>query len=57
MLILKLKLDESVIIGGVIRVMVTDVGRGSATLGISAPREVSIVREELLLKDKQRASA
>lgn len=47
MLILKRKKNESIIIGDSIEIKVTDVQGDSVKLGISAPRSVSIYREEI----------
>lgn len=47
MLILKRKLNESIIIGDSIEVKVTDIQGDSVKLGIEAPRDISVFREEL----------
>ncbi|MGI9507625.1 MAG: carbon storage regulator [Geminicoccaceae bacterium] len=46
MLVIRRKLHEAVVIGGNIRVSVTKIERGQVQLGINAPEEVNIVREE-----------
>lgn len=52
MLVLSRKLGESIMIGDNIRVTVVDIDRGKVRLGIEAPRDVPIYRQELLpLKD------
>lgn len=48
MLVLTRKLDESIIIGDDIEVKVISIEKGIVKLGIEAPRDVSIVRNELL---------
>lgn len=48
MLCLSRKSDQSIIIGDNIRITVTKVGGDVVRFGIEAPKEVSIVREELL---------
>lgn len=50
MLVLTRKLMESIVIGGNIRITVTHVDRDRVKLGIEAPREIVVVREELLTK-------
>lgn len=49
MLILTRKEGESIVIGDDIRLMVTMVEATSVRVGIEAPREVTILREELFL--------
>lgn len=51
MLILNRCKEESVIINGNIKDTVLGVNRGYVKLGFEAPKEVIIVREELLRKD------
>lgn len=49
MLVLSRRLHEHILIGGAIQITVLDISRnGQVKLGIEAPREVSIVRSELL---------
>ncbi len=48
MLILTRKIDQSIIIQGNITVMVLGVERDRVKLGIAAPEEVSVLREELV---------
>ncbi len=48
MLVLKRKLGERIMIGVDVVVMVTDVGPGWARIGIAAPADTQILREELL---------
>jgi carbon storage regulator len=47
MLILSRKLDESIVIGDNITVKILSIDKGSVKLGIDAPSDVSILREEL----------
>ena len=48
MLVLQRKVGETLVIAGVITVTVLDVEGERVKLGISAPLDVSIVREELV---------
>ena len=48
MLVLARKLDEAIIIGDNISIKVISIDKGVVKLGIDAPRDVSIVRNELL---------
>ena len=48
MLILTRKLDESIIINENISVKVISIDKGIVKLGIDAPKEVSILRSELV---------
>lgn len=45
MLVLKRRIDESITIGKDIRVVVVGVLDGSVTLGIEAPKDIKIVRD------------
>jgi len=47
MLVLSCKLDEGIMIGDDIRVMIVDLGNGKVKLGISAPREVAVHRDKI----------
>ncbi|MGM0533395.1 MAG: carbon storage regulator CsrA [Campylobacterota bacterium] len=47
MLILSRKLDESIIIGKDVEVKVISIDGSSVKLGIDAPKDVDIIREEL----------
>ena len=53
MLILKRKKNESVVIGDSIEVKITDIQGDSVKLGITAPKDVSIFREELYRQIKE----
>jgi carbon storage regulator len=48
MLVLSRKLGEKIIIGENITITVVDIDRGKIRLGIEAPRNVPIFRQELL---------
>ena len=48
MLVLSRKLGEKIFIGDNICITVVDIDRGKIRLGIEAPRDVPIYREELL---------
>lgn len=48
MLVLARKLGESIFIGETIRIMIVDIDRNKVRLGIDAPRDVPIYRQELL---------
>ena len=54
MLVLRRKVGESIILDGVISVSVLAVEGERVKIGISAPLEVTIVREELLKGDAPR---
>lgn len=47
MLVLSRKLGEKIVIDGNIVLTVVDIDRGKIRIGIEAPREVPIYREEL----------
>lgn len=48
MLVLQRKKDETIVIDGNIRVTVVDIGNDRVKLSIDAPREISILRSELI---------
>ena len=48
MLVLSRKLSQSILIGSEIRITVVKTDRGAVRLGIEAPADVAILREELL---------
>ena len=47
MLVLSRKQGQSIIIGGTIRVVVVETRPGVVRLGIEAPKEISVHREEV----------
>jgi len=51
MLVLSRKLGEKIVIGDNISITVVDIDRGKIRLGIEAPRDVPIARQELLAGD------
>jgi carbon storage regulator CsrA len=48
MLVLTRRLDEEIVIGGTIRVRVVAVRGNKVRLGITAPGQVTVVRQELI---------
>ena len=59
MLVLARKIDESIVIGDDIILKVISIDKGVVKLGIDAPREVSIIRSELIedVKDSNIAAS
>lgn len=57
MLVLSRKLGEKIYIGENICITVVDIDRGKIRLGIEAPRDVPIYRQELLPLHQQQALA
>ena len=57
MLVLSRKLGEKIFIGENICITVVDIDRGKIRLGIEAPRDVPIYRQELLPLAGQRPAA
>jgi carbon storage regulator CsrA len=59
MLVLARKVDESIVIGDNIVVKVVSVENGIVKLGIDAPKEISIIRNELIeeVKETNKAAA
>jgi len=49
MLVLSRKFNESIVIDGGIKITVVEIRGDKIRLGIEAPREVGIMREELVL--------
>jgi carbon storage regulator CsrA len=48
MLVLSRKLDESIVIGDNINIKIVSIEKGIVKLGIDAPKDISIIRNELL---------
>lgn len=53
MLVLSRRLDETLIIGDDIKVTVLGISGNQVRIGIAAPKEVSVHREEVYLRIKQ----
>ncbi len=53
MLVLTRKADQTINIGDDIRIKILEIGNGYVKLGIEAPKEMPIYREELYEKLKQ----
>ncbi len=53
MLVLSRRMGESLVIAENIRLTVLGVSGGQVRLGIEAPRDISVHREEIFLKIKQ----
>ncbi|MDF2595978.1 MAG: carbon storage regulator CsrA, partial [Clostridia bacterium] len=49
MLALTRKIEETIIVNGNIKIKVLDIADGKVKLGIEAPKDVSIYREEVYL--------
>jgi len=56
LLILTRKIDQSIIIQGNITIMVLGVERDRVKLGIAAPADVAVLREELVAADDRNVS-
>ncbi|MFZ8804924.1 MAG: carbon storage regulator CsrA [Candidatus Calescibacterium sp.] len=56
MLVLKRKIGQRIIIGDNIIVQVIDIEGRSVKIGIEAPKSVSVVREELLERIKEKVA-
>ena len=48
MLLLSRRLNESIVINGNIEIVVTEISGDRIKLGINAPREIEIIRKELI---------
>ena len=59
MLVLQRKKQEAIVINDNIRITITDIGSDKVKLSIDAPKEISIVRAELLdaIQENQEATA
>ncbi len=53
MLVLSRKLDESIVIGDNIVIKVISIDNGVVKLGIEAPTDISIIRDELIQEVKK----
>ena len=53
MLVLSRKRDETIFIGGNIRIKVVGISGNQVRLGIEAPNEVKVIREELLYRSME----
>ena len=56
MLVLSRRQNESILLGGEIRVVIISVRNGQVRLGIEAPDRVGIIREELVLQARDAAA-
>ena len=52
MLVLSRKVDEAIVIAGRVRVVVAEVQAGRVRLGVQAPRDVTVDREEIHVRKK-----
>lgn len=53
MLILTRRIGEKLLIGDNIEVVILDVNRNQVKVGIKAPRDMTVLREELYIRDKK----
>jgi carbon storage regulator len=53
MLILTRKLGESIIIGENVQISIVDINKNNIKLGINAPKNIAIYREEVFVKIKE----
>lgn len=53
MLVINRKKDESILIGEDIEIKITKIEDGSVKIAISAPKEITILRKEILDKVKE----
>jgi len=51
MLVLSRKISERILIGNDIAIMIIEIRPGVVRIGIDAPKDMHIVREELITKD------
>ncbi len=57
MLVLTRKVDQGIVIAGNIYIRVLGVERDRVKIGIAAPKEIPVLREELLDRDRDNAKA
>ncbi len=57
MLVLTRKIDQGIVIAGNIYIRVLGVEGDRVKIGIAAPKEIPVLREELLERDKANANA
>lgn len=57
MLVITRKTDEGLVIADNIVIRVLDVGKDRVRIGIEAPKEIRVVREELYNTEKQNVAA
>ena len=53
MLVLSRRVGETINIGNDIKITVTAINGGQVRIGISAPKEVKVLREELVGRDRE----
>jgi carbon storage regulator len=53
MLVLTRKVGEAIVIAGKVRVVVTEVRGDKVRLGVQAPRDITVDREEIHLRKKE----
>lgn len=57
MLVITRKTDESIVIGDNIEITVLEVGKDRIRIGINAPKEVRILRKEILITENNNKEA
>jgi carbon storage regulator len=57
MLVIRRRLGESILIGENVEVQIVDLSSSRVKLGISAPRQVSILRKEVRLTQEENRAA
>ena len=55
MLVLSRKVGEKIVIGGTITITLVEIQRGKVRLGIEAPKDIPVMRTELIAKVKDGA--
>ena len=56
MLVLSRKADEHILIGDDIKITICEIMGGKVKVGITAPRNIAVVRGELVVKQQQEGS-